>query len=568
MFVDSEQVSTVARGALLPPPMSPFPPPAAPIHHPPRPAIQPTLPAVSTYPPGTGLARAGAPGVPGLPGGMPWIVPAPDSTRRRRRERGRRAGGWLFALLALAGGVARYMRTLDRQETGRGASEAPIFIPDNWDSRVTELVAFVEQHRGLTFEHPVDVQFFAESQYEALFDEDPAATGTDAAGAAADADQWSASMDAAGLAAPFDAASAETSVTQTVSLGFFSFDTKAIYVRGTTLTPALRTVLVHELTHALQEQHFDLVLGEHDDLSVRAMVEADAMRIEKEYTTGLSAAERAQEEEANGGDADVDELLGDVPWALVEQTYAPYVLGTMFLDRIAADGGNAAVDDVLRKPPTAEELVTPSIYGTNPPDLVVTPELPAGADVVEVARPWTMFEALMMLDAWLGWRDARTPFDGWAGAGYIGYVRDAGGPQCFSTLSAFDSVESAHAFSDAVAAWAAASGSAAAPVVVDATVSFEACERGDGAADPPDPHVTTSEAAVMENALLAQAEPPATPEDGAIDRCIARTLVDDAQLADLFWAESLTADQWALVDQRRAEARWNCVTTLRAATPT
>jgi hypothetical protein len=208
--------------------------------------------------------------------------------------------------------------------------------------------------------------------------------------------------------------------------------------------------------------------------------------------------------------------------------------------------------------------VSPDLYGRNPSDLVLTAKPPSGTHVIVDARPWTMFEALMMLDAWLGWRQARTPFDGWAGGGYISYEKDgAGGPLCFTTLTAFDTPESAASFADAVSWWAAASGSSATPLVANGNVSFEACERGEGAADPPRPVVSTSEAAMMEDALLHDAEPAATAEDELVERCVARTLVDDPELAALFWEETLTADQWVLVDRHRAEARWSCVESLR-----
>ena len=40
------------------------------------------------------------------------------------------------------------------------------------------------------------------------------------------------------------------------TLAYYSFEDKQITIRGQRLTPAVRSTLVHELTHALQDQHF------------------------------------------------------------------------------------------------------------------------------------------------------------------------------------------------------------------------------------------------------------------------------------------------------------------------
>ena len=41
-------------------------------------------------------------------------------------------------------------------------------------------------------------------------------------------------------------------------IGFYSYDDERLRIRGTELTPDVECVLVHELTHALQDQNFDL----------------------------------------------------------------------------------------------------------------------------------------------------------------------------------------------------------------------------------------------------------------------------------------------------------------------
>jgi len=70
-------------------------------------------------------------------------------------------------------------------------------------------------------------------------------------------------------------------------------------VRGTDLTDVdVRVTIVHELTHALQDQHFDLtklddaVETEGEDFALTALVEGDATSIEDDYLFSLPQAEQ------------------------------------------------------------------------------------------------------------------------------------------------------------------------------------------------------------------------------------------------------------------------------------
>ena len=67
--------------------------------------------------------------------------------------------GMLILMALVMGGLFTY-----RQYR---AAETP--HPDAWDPRVTELVAFVETTRGLTFEHPVFVDFLDDATFVANF---------------------------------------------------------------------------------------------------------------------------------------------------------------------------------------------------------------------------------------------------------------------------------------------------------------------------------------------------------------------------------------------------------------
>ncbi|HEY8526672.1 MAG TPA: hypothetical protein VIL48_17010 [Acidimicrobiales bacterium] len=123
--------------------------------------------------------------------------------------------------------------------------------PSEWDPNIAELARFVERERQLTFEHPVHVELLSEQEYLAR-------TGGD-----------------------------------TGSMGFY--DGQGIVVRGTELTPVLEGTIVHELTHAVDDQHFGLgnLQGgarSPEELSVIGhLIEGDAVRLEWAYDAMLIA---------------------------------------------------------------------------------------------------------------------------------------------------------------------------------------------------------------------------------------------------------------------------------------
>src|SRR5262249_29295993 len=86
--------------------------------------------------------------------GQPEAWSTPPPAKRRRRV-------WPIVLVvvlvvALAAG-GTYWKF--------GRSSGPSY-PKAWDPRVANLVSFVEQSRGLTFKHPVKVEFLSEAAFK------------------------------------------------------------------------------------------------------------------------------------------------------------------------------------------------------------------------------------------------------------------------------------------------------------------------------------------------------------------------------------------------------------------
>jgi len=61
----------------------------------------------------------------------------------------------------------------------------------------------------------------------------------------------------------------------------------------------------------------------------------------------------------------------------------------------------------------------------------------------------------------------------------------------------------------------------------EVAVTFEACPRPEGAADPPTPALLTSEALYVEHAIIQEIDVTGVSTNGDWFSCVARALVDD-----------------------------------------
>ena len=155
----------------------------------------------------------------------------------------------------------------------------------------------VERERGLEFKHPVYVDFLSDKAFneqvvadkEDLTDEDRV-----------EIEQATGQFRALGLVqGDVDVFDSVNELSSSAVIGFYSFDDERIRVRGTELTPEVQSTLVHELTHALQDQYFDVGtrfdLVKDDDTAAaayRTLVEGDARRVETAWRESLDKKSR------------------------------------------------------------------------------------------------------------------------------------------------------------------------------------------------------------------------------------------------------------------------------------
>ena len=239
-----------------------------------------------------------------------------------------------------------------------------------FDLAVAELQGFVERERGLAFLRPVPVQLQSEDDFVATLRRLQRRQRGDA-----DASVLINVMRALGLVdGPFDASVLDAGAEEGV-LGFYDSRRRRLYVRGDAATSAVRRVLVHELTHVLDDQHFGLErphLERREDeaaLGFAALVEGDAVRVEERYFESLTAEERrAADVEADALGADPD-----LPRFFEVLLAFPYDAGAAFVAALAGAGGLERIDAAFANPPTtSEQILHPERYLGEEPGKEVT----------------------------------------------------------------------------------------------------------------------------------------------------------------------------------------------------
>jgi hypothetical protein len=365
---------------------------------------------------------------------------------------------------------------------GSAASAAPA----EWDERVEPFVRFVEKARGLEFEHPVKVRFLRGKAFEEALVEGEEPTAEDRA-----LDEHLAGeLVALGLASErvdFDDGYDDASVSFTA--GFYDQETEGLVVRGTDLDDVeVKVTIVHELVHALQDQHFDLDALDEDTESdseyyaLSFLVEGDATAVETEYLDSLPAKEQ-DEYWATGPNLEDDLEEGDLapdvayPYVLDLLDDAPYVLGEAYVTALDPGGGTKDRNRAFELPPKTEEVLIDPVAldrreRTRP---VADPTL--APDEVAQYEPEQLgvISLYLILAPRLGARTALEAVTGWGGDRSVGFQR--GGQACVRANLTGDRPIDTDELDAALVAWQAAMPPGAVEVSrAGDVVTFTACE--------------------------------------------------------------------------------------------
>jgi hypothetical protein len=290
-------------------------------------------------------------------------------------------------------------------------------VPPALEQVVLELEAFVERERGQRFARPVDVRLLSDERFEA------AVRRLRQSGDEVDERVFVGLFRALGLVeGDFDPSAIDEGSEDRV-LGFYDPERDVLLVRGSRPTPAVRRVLVHELTHALDDQRFGLdrpELDERDDeasIAFQSLAEGDAVRIESRYFASLSPEDRRQAE-IDGEPPDRGEPA--VPRVFEALLAFPYEAGEALVDALLAAGGPPRLDAALVDPPVSTEAVLhPERYlAGEQPKPVTDPE--PGGDPVDGGVLGELILRLL-LQASADRATAARAAEGWGGDRYVAW---------------------------------------------------------------------------------------------------------------------------------------------------
>lgn len=435
---------------------------------------------------------------------------------RERRDPFRSVGVAAFAaLLSVSVGIVFV-----------ASGSARSWFPRRWDPRVAPIAAEVARLRGLDFEHPVPIRYLSSKDFEEQLGE----------GDLSPADRKKVTQEEAVFRAlgfiggKVDLLRAFATQHSSGTLAYYDPDHQEIIVRGTTLDVAHRVTVAHELTHVLQDQHFDLrklqkaaAASETGDASaLQALVEGDAVRIEDDYLKRLSPAEQkenARENDAEG--ARVGKETASVPDIVELLTGAPYEFGPSTVRVLLSAGGNAAVDAALTGP-TPSTGVLVETGNVTPPVPVEKPLLPADGVSAAPAESFGPFETFVTLAMRLEPARALLAADVVAGGRAVTF--QSRGSTCYRVVVAPTSERSRTFLLEAVQDWARGRPSTSVDAVGD-RVGFTTCDPGRSARDPSSQRF---HAAVVLLSLRTGLTVGAAKEGhvtGALARCLARVFI-------------------------------------------
>lgn len=358
--------------------------------------------------------------------------------------------------------------------------------PDSWDKRVQEYVDVVEKERGLDFEHPVYVDFLPDAE----FSEQVTADEKDlSAEDRTEIEQFTGMFRALGmLEGDIDLFDKVNTMNGAGIIGYYSYQDERIRIRGEELTPAVQSTLVHELTHALQDQHFDLEAmkqrAEDADSSASsaldALIEGDARRIETEWRQGLSKDEQKALDKDEKAQSDGSEpTLSKVPEILRTMLSSPYVFGEAMLAVAVEEGGDDEVDELFERPPSTEEHLL------DPWTLIADHAVPLTVDEPALAKGEEEFDDgefgavgwLLLLAERIPVEEALTAADGWGGDAYVAYER--GDKTCVRIQYLGDTAQDVTQMQGALRSWLAKAPQHPASVRVQGSrLVFQSCDPG------------------------------------------------------------------------------------------
>ncbi len=245
--------------------------------------------------------------------------------------------------------------------------------------------------------------------------------------------------------------------------GYYDPKAQQFYLADWIELEGQKPVMAHELTHALQDQHFNLrrfekwPKGDADaEMAAHALIEGDATLAMTLYMAKNPLVALAFIRSVAATQTSSEEFQ-KAPRALRESLTFPYQQGMEWATQVYKRGGWAMISEAYRQlPQSTEQILHPEKYFAREAPLKVTlPELqrvlgPAWKRLdYDVNGEWSYF---LILDEFIkDGSESRRAAAGWAGDRYALYQGPAVGDVLLVQMTVWDSENDAQEFFDAYA---------------------------------------------------------------------------------------------------------------------
>lgn len=256
--------------------------------------------------------------------------------------------------------------------------------------------------------------------------------------------------------------------------GYYDPEKKTFFIAAWLPMDQQKPVMVHELTHALQDQHFDIGRFQKEDrrsnnddrsLARQAIFEGDAMAVMLDYMlepagrnfTQLPNLVTVMRQQFSAMESQF-EVFKEAPMFLKEELLFPYGYGAAFLQKLRSSQPWGAVDKLYQDlPASTEQIMHPEKYlETRDQPRTVELKDPSPA----MSPGWKSsyhnvlgeFSIYLLLKAFVPEETARTAAAGWGGDEVL-LVQNSAGESAVFVSTVWDSVEDAGQFYAAMDSW-------------------------------------------------------------------------------------------------------------------
>lgn len=193
-----------------------------------------------------------------------------------------------------------------------------------------------------------------------------------------------------------------------------------------------RVVLAHELTHALQDQHFGLnrmplEIKNNDDRAeaASALVEGDATLVMSEFMIKNMSKQMFKDSMLASFTQNMKQLES-APRYLREMLVFPYLRGQEFCAALFGQGGYEAVSKAYAHPPgSTSQILHPEKYMSNPPEEPISiewPELKVKGQTPTADNVVGEMGTRVLFTEWVDAMTGEHAATGWRGDRYLYYA--------------------------------------------------------------------------------------------------------------------------------------------------